>query len=759
MKSPAVSSLALASLASASRLGCRDTNTTSTSTSATGTTTGTATEACAIVSSAWASQITATPTPTIEASVAYECLNSVPIDKEGALKFIEEIQPYVEWQSDTAFKKNPPADYFYPPTDLWATIATVKADITADKYPNEYAWQADLYKKLFGPAHDGHFVVYPDALSAALEWQRPFALVSISEEGPDGSAPVIKIYDDVVSGVESASVVQLINGVDAATFVGDWIYQASGNQDADAAYNSMFYEKAFVAENSNKGYFQTGGRVRYIYPGNITSFTFENGTVLDLPNVARLKGSWRGVVDGSSFFSHFCSGATSNALEASTTTATPTSTATPSPAVSIAAAITGYPDPVVIASDNSISGYFIDQPGFEDVAVLVMLSFSPDDPVEFQHVAQDFYAAAVDAGKKKLVVDVQANGGGYIFLGYDGFRQLFPDIVQEGLGRWRQHAGFAAVSTVFSDISADFDPNTSSRDVINAYESVFNWRYDINITNEDFSSWDDKFAPREFGGDTYTNLMQWNFSDPLSTSNSTYGLGTDITGYNTRQNFTRPFGGPENIVLLLDGYCASTCTLFSEFLRSNAGVKSIAMGGRPTKEGLIQGVGGVKGSQSYGFEDVYAQAQTALEYTNDSAIIATLETYTTYVIDRSTAASLNVKDQILRGNLEDGTPAQFVVEESDCRLWWTAPMISDITELWKAAATAAFKGGKCAYGAIESPTNATSTTKRTASGPAPFGKPRFTIPKKIGTVVPPKKREVAQKNAVFMANQFMKVVD
>lgn len=108
-------------------------------------------------------------------------------------------------------------------------------------------------------------------------------------------------------------------------------------------------------------------------------------------------------------------------------------------------------------------------------------------------------------------------------------------------------------------------------------------------------------------------------------------------------------------------------------------------------------------------------------------------------------------------------------------------MISDITELWKAAATAAFKvsrshsitsfdvqrnlvtnyikGGKCAYGAIESPTNATSTTKRTASGPAPFGKPRFTIPKKIGTVVPPKKREVAQKNAVFMANQFMKVVD
>ncbi|KAI1101282.1 hypothetical protein F4804DRAFT_14560 [Jackrogersella minutella] len=751
MKSSAVCTSVLASLASGSVV-YRDTNTTSTATTATPTVS--TTEPCAIVSSTWAAQISATATPTVEASIAYECLNSVPIDKDGALKFVDELAPYVEWQSDTIFKKNPPADYFYPPTDLWATIADVKADITADKYANEYAWQADLYKRLFGPAHDGHFVVYPDALSAAVEWQRPFALVSISEEGPDGSAPVIKIYDDVVSGVETASIVKLINGVDAATFVEDWINQAGGNQDADAAYNSMFFEKAFLAENKNQGYFETGGRIRYIYPGEATSFTFENGTVLDLPNLARLKGSWRTVVDGPSFFKRFCPGAAADAA----TTATTDSSTTAAPADTDATPIEGYPDPVIIASDSSISGYYVDQPGFEDVAVLVMLSFSPSDPVEFQRVAQDFYAAAVAAGKTKLVVDVQANGGGYIFLGYDGFRQLFPDIVQEGTGRWRQHPGFAAVSKVFSDISADFDPNTASASVIDAYESVFNWRYDLNSTDENFVSYDDKFSPREFGGDTYTNLMQWNFSDPLSTSNSTFGFGTDITGYGSRQNFTRPFGGPENVVLLLDGYCASTCTLFSEFLRSNAGVKSIAMGGRPTKEGLIQGVGGVKGSQSYGFDDVYSQARTALSFANDTSINDTLSKYTEYVVDRSTAASLNVKDQILPGNVEDGIPAQFVVEESDCRLWWTAPMITDITELWKAAATAAFKGGKCAYGGIDTTTNATAA-KRAASGLAPFGKPRFTIPKKIGTVVPTTKRDVVQKSATFMANQFMKVID
>ncbi|KAI1460045.1 hypothetical protein F4805DRAFT_417912 [Annulohypoxylon moriforme] len=734
MKFSAISALALASSASGSALGIRQTNTTTTTS-----TTPTATEPCAIVSSTWSAQIGATATPTVEASIAYECLNSVPIDKDGALKFIDELKPYVEWQSDTVFKKNPPADYGYPPTDLWASIDEVREALTADKYANEYAWQADLYVKLFGPAHDGHFVVYIDALSAAVEWQRPFALVSISEEGPDGSAPVIKVYDDILNGVESPSTVKLINGVDAATYIEDWIGQAGGNQDVDAAYNSMFFEKAFVAENKNQGYFQTGGRVRYIYPGNTTSFVFENGTTLDLPNQARLKGNWRTVVDGPSFFNRFCSGATTNSASTESTNTDATTAA--------GVPVTGYPSPVIVSSDSSISGYFINQTGFEDVAVLAMLSFSPSDPVEFQQVAQDFYAAAVQAGKTKLVVDVQANGGGYIFLGYDGFRQLFPDIVQEGLGRWRQHAGFAAVSQVFSDISADFDPNTASADVIEAYESVFNWRYDLNITNENFLSYEDKFGPHAWGGDNYTNLMQWNFSDPLSTSNSSFGFGTDITGYRSRTNFTRPFGGPENIVLLLDGYCASTCTLFSEFLRSNAGVKSIAMGGRPSKEGLIQGVGGVKGSQSYGFDDVYAQAQQALSFTNDSDITATLNTYTEYVVDRSTAASLNVKDQILPGNIEDGIPAQFVVEESDCRLWWTAPMVTDITELWKAAATAAFKGGKCAYGAIDYPTNAT-TAKRAASGPASIGKPRLSLPK-IGTAAPStKKRDAVQKSAV-----------
>ncbi|CAJ2504558.1 Uu.00g119520.m01.CDS01 [Anthostomella pinea] len=738
MKFSAVGAVALAGIVD---LVAAQNNTTTTPT-------GTPTEACAVVSSAWAAQLDATATPTVEASIAYECLNSVPIDKDGALQFIDEMAPYIEWQSDTAFKKSPPKDYFYPGYDIWAVIAEVRAGIEAGEYASEYAWQVDLYKKLFGQGHDGHFVVYPDALSAAIEWARPYALISISEEGPAGSAPVIKVYEDVVSSPDTASVVTLINGVDAATYIQDWVVQVTSNQDVDAAYNSMFFTKAFAAELANLGYFQSGGRVRYVYPGEVTSFTFENGTSLEVSNLARLKGSWTGVVDGPSFFTKFCPGAASNAPLTSATTATATATA-----AAATATVEGYPEPVIISSDGIISGYFVDEPGFEDVAVIAMLSFSPDDPVEFQHVAQDFFAACVTAGKTKLVVDVQANGGGYIFSGYDLFRQLFPDFVQEGLGRWRDSDGFLAVSDVYSSNTADFDADTASVDTILMYESVYNWRYDLNITNEHFTSYEDKFGPVQHLGDNYTNLMQWDFNDPLNTINATFGFGTDITGYRSRANFTRPFGGPENIVLLLDGYCASTCTLFSQFAKE-AGVQSIAMGGRPSKAGLIQGVGGVKGSQSYGYVDVKSAADLALAYTDDAALVEVLSNYTDYVVDRSTAASLNVKDEILRAHIDDGTPAQFVAEYSDCRLWWTVAIHESATALWKAAASAAFKGGDCAYGSID---YAANTTKKGLSRPGLFSKPRYTLlTKRLDSV---QKREAVQKSPFFLANQYMKVVD
>lgn len=146
---------------------------------------------------------------------------------------------------------------------------------------------------------------------------------------------------------------------------------------------------------------------------------------------------------------------------------------------------------------------------------------------------------------------------------------------------------------------------------------------------------------------------------------------------------------------LYDGFCASTCTMFSEFMRLQGQVKSIALGGRPTTT-AIQGIGGVKGAQSYSFAEVFRNAQTVLKIAPNTTEVMPL---TDLPMNRSTSSGMNLRDHILPQNLGDGTPAQFVSELADCRLYYTPSMIADIRATWNTAAKAAWGNGKCVAGA------------------------------------------------------------
>lgn len=421
------------------------------------------------------------------------------------------------------------------------------------------------------------------------------------------------------------------------------------------------------------------------YPGPNTTFTFENGTFLDLENIAYVKGNFNSVTDGESFYNQFCNPELSGSALHSKLV------------VNDGIVAPGYPEPVVTSDDSIISGYYLEGEGFEDVAVISLLAFESESPVEFQKVADDFFADAVATGKKKLVVDLSANGGGYILQGFDLFRQLFPHTVQEDYTRFRENDYFLDIAQIISDsIPEDYDPNTASYSVIADYETFLNYRYDYNFTGQPFSTFEDKFAPQIFKGDPYTSLIRWNFNDPLTTSNDTFGFGTDITGYGSRTNFTQPFEA-ENIILLYDGYCASTCTLFSEFMRLQGGVKSIAFGGRPNTN-PIQGIGGIKGAQILGFDSIYSIAQEAIELTEDKEKISRLNNLTSLPLARSSSTGANVRDNITPDHVEDGLPAQFVFEEADCRLFYTLDTINDVRALWKNAAAAAWNGAECVAG-------------------------------------------------------------
>ncbi|KAJ3579832.1 hypothetical protein NPX13_g735 [Xylaria arbuscula] len=681
--------------------------------------TPTATEPCVIARNAYFSQISATPgaTPTMGASLAYECLKSVPVHKEPAIRLLEELKPFLEWQSDQVYLKNPPSGYPYPPVDILGELETIRSNLEAGKYTSEVEWQEDLYSAIAGKPHNGHLAYHPDLLTVPFEWVRPWSLVSVSEDGT--SLPVIKVLEDVLSPGEESSHVIEINGIDAATFIERRVADSSNTQDPDAGYNTMFFSQANKAELQSSGYFEGGGRERFFYPGNATSLKFGNGTIIQKANIARFHFGpydWNNVVDAETMHKEFCRGAyTSGSSRRSVHDARSIQRkpsrrdiySYPQPTTALAGRqeesnqISGYPEPVLITSDQIVSGYFIDEPGFEDVAVLVLLSFDSYF-IDFQTAVQDFFAKAVEAGKTKLIIDLQANGGGTILQGYDTFRQIFPDIIQDGPSRWRASSSFNAISEVFSPLCANYTPMVDYQELDNPCNTVNNWRSDLNDTNGRFTSYADKFGPFAEGGDSYTNYMEWDPANPVLTRQA---FDTDITGYGRRTNFTRPFGGPENIVLLYDGYCASTCTIFSQFMKHGAGVKSIAMGGRP-REGKIQGVGGVKGSQVYPFGQMTNLANVALEYTQDETLIQELGRLdATYVTSRSPyqVPVVNVRDAVLPSEIESGIPTQFITELADCRLYWTESMIQNTGEIWKAAAQAAFKGGKCAAGGIAQP--------------------------------------------------------
>jgi hypothetical protein len=55
------------------------------------------------------------------------------------------------------------------------------------------------------------------------------------------------------------------------------------------------------------------------------------------------------------------------------------------------------------------------------------------------------------------------------------------------------------------------------------------------------------------------------------------------------------------------------------------------------------------------------------------------------------AGGVNLKDNLRAGDAS-GTPLEFIYEAADCRMFFTPPMVSDVTALWKGVADRMFAG-------------------------------------------------------------------
>lgn len=251
------------------------------------------------------------------------------------------------------------------------------------------------------------------------------------------------------------------------------------------------------------------------------------------------------------------------------------------------------------------------------------------------------------------------------------------------------------IASVIGGLPADFQPTT--RNEAAALQALTQSSVLSNLipggvftpAGEVFSSVDDIVAPVALQGDEFTAYQNTPLNMPASDFN--------LTGTGNRANPPPAVFDPANVVLLTDGTCGSTCTIFSYLMILEAGVRTVTMGGRP-RPGPIQAIAGVEGAQVFYFADL-AQAAAAAQVLGPAAGIGAADPRQLglladgYAIRRAmdpanAGGSVNGKNAF--GKADARTPFQFLYEPANCRFFYTAEMLDRPEAAWQRAVDAAW---------------------------------------------------------------------
>jgi hypothetical protein len=621
----------------------------------------------------------------------------------------------VEFQSTLAYIKDPPQGYANEGVDLMGGLDDIAKKVSDGHYDNEYDFESDI-ANLLNRGHDGHLSFNGMTYSGVFLWRRNtnIALISASKDGSE--IPKIWALGDfnATNRAYDPSPVKQINGKDVVEFL-EGEAKLSAYHDPDARYNSMF----FLQAAESYGSFNTPRN----YPGPTTSITYENGTTDEYLNLATViqATAWEDISSPDSFYDVYVVPQNSSLLGPSASKVKKRDPKAPPyqlehprdieiagyKSVHGGSVPGSYPKPLVAHSGEQIplAGYFMDTSAGE-VGVLVVGTFNAEvgkGVREFQAVIQEYIETAKSRGVEKHIIDVRNNPGGILLSGYDMYKQFFPSQEPQGQSRFR---GSEAIELLGSSISS-YNRLTT----LNAPFFVSPFSNDAWITPDgnDIPDWDAMYPPDEFHGDKFTRLLKNNLSDPLQTSSEDYALGLTITGYGARANFTTDPFRAEDLVILSDGICASTCALFTELMVQQSSVRTLAVGGRPT-QGPMQPVGGTKGSllltadalQSFSLFTVASFARTSAQASDWMSLLP--GAFGTAAYD----AGVNFMDNIRAGREAAGVPTQFTNDSASCRMWYQPEMLVNVEKLWEAAAEVAFgkDGGldeaRCVAGSVAS---------------------------------------------------------
>ncbi|KAL8992292.1 MAG: hypothetical protein Q9169_007213 [Polycauliona sp. 2 TL-2023] len=682
-----------------------------------------------------------------------------PFNATVATQFLTYYKDTLQFQSTLAYLKNPPFTYKQPSIDLLGGLDSIQQAVDSGVYKNEYDFEAAVQKLVYA-AHDAHVTLYAGALSV-FTFGAPVSIVSVSTDGI--AYPKIFILDDLLEAGDpnipsdwEPSAIVTINEVSTTQFLKQFASANSpGTLELHTDWNFLMSSPA----TDIQGLLSPWEGNTPFWPGNDLSFAFENGTEpLQLPWLATysLPEGTPPIISGDAFYRVFVLGdfsdpaqlvestaeedplstdtaaAESSASASSTLASAVTASADPSAestAVVTATAQeeedvveeeepqpTGWeyfpypPNPVTVQPNlgfgGVVTGYFLN----DDVtAVLSIPSFglSSEAILSFSDSVGEFIRKSKEAGKERMIIDLQRNGGGGTLLATDIFKQFFPTIDPFGGSRLRAHDAANVLGNTFSASFASRRSNSTDADQFAG--TIWTAQGYINAeTGRNFSSWAELYGPHEYNGDMFTTTQRNNLSSAVF-SEATEGIV--VSGFANRTELPpQPFDA-KNIILLSDGICSSACADFVEMMHYQAGVRTVVVGGFP-EAGPMQVPAGTRGAEVY--------SSFALDLDIDFA--STINTTTAALLpqDRNIEfyiiyAGFNIRDGIRKNN---PTPLQFQDLPADCRIFYTVPTVYNFENLWNYVIDAMWRNPSLCIAGSATPFAPSTASNSPAAAPA-----------------------------------------
>ncbi|KAK4552583.1 hypothetical protein LTR86_010227 [Recurvomyces mirabilis] len=657
----------------------------------------------------------------------YNCWRTVPFNPAVGTRLIKYWNDTLQFQSTLEYIKQPPSDYQQPAVDLLAGLQAIQDEVNNNGFANEYQFEAALQDLIYS-AHDAH-VSFVAGLLSSFNFGSANGLTSVSLDGV--ALPKVYFTDDLVLNQTSPdpswqpSAIVQINGTDVYEYLTRFAALNSyGTLESHADYNLLFDSPAADII----GQFSIWNGDATFYPGDTFNYTMENGTEIEdeFYAVYNDPGPTGPLETGGDFYNFFVLGfypASFNLSELTYDNSTCQNVSSwTNSTLSYA-----YPEPDVAQADLGCSGYVT---GYllndSSVAVLNLPTFWAVDTAIQQYVdaVQQFIQDATAAGKSKIVIDLQQNGGGDVLLAYTVFRLFFPSI-NPYAGSFRRANPLA--NEMGSLITQYWESLPGSDPALYANVSADEWIATIRLnaaTGANFSSWAELYGPYTDGVEDITDVER------LNTSSAVF----DFSGFDLVEPppaLLRPYTGAapfaaENIIMLSDALCSSACALFMEMMNHDAGVRNVVIGGRP-QYGPMQTPSGSRGATFYTVNELdqdieNAQYIDAQLYNGTSSISRVNRTNQDVFIYEG---GISLRAQIRES---ESTPLAMQYLAADCRIFWTPSTFNNFTNLWKYAAEAAWTNPQLCV--------ANSTGYATTNGAKPKPAPKAPAPPVVKSGLP-----------------------